>query len=126
MFTGKIFANLYIDCHKPDSHQSNENSDFIEHICLFAQVRLTENPLNPRSLLFLSVDVYLDTFFTEKNIIPGIRSLENRLLFLSVDVYLDTFFPGKNIIPGIRSLENRLLKFQIKVTGVNQNIFPYY
>ena len=88
--------------------------------------RLTENPLNPRSLLFLSVDVYLDTFFTEKNIIPGIRSLENRLLFLSVDVYLDTFFPGKNIIPGIRSLENRLLKFQIKVTGVNQNIFPYY
>lgn len=38
MFTGKIFANLYIDCHKPDSHQSNENSDFIEHICLFAQV----------------------------------------------------------------------------------------
>ena len=125
MFTGKIFANLYIVISQILINQMK--TVILSSIFVFLlKFRLTENPLNPRSLLFLSVDVYLDTFFTEKNIIPGIRSLENRLLFLSVDVYLDTFFPGKNIIPGIRSLENRLLKFQIKVTGVNQNIFPYY
>ena len=110
-FTGKIFANLYNDCHKPDSHQMK--TVILSSIFLFLlKFKLTANPLNPRSLLFLSVDVYLDTFFTEKNIIPGIRSLENRLLFLSVDVYLDTFFPGKNIIPGTRSLKIDCLNFK--------------